>query len=78
MAVNKPVDRLNLKTQAQRNRDIAVRMKEARLKDIKEKRKFDKDLGRIDNLLKQNENTSTALKKKIERIAKAEKEEKHI
>jgi len=78
LAVNKPVDRLNLKTQAQRNRDIAVRMKEARLKDIKEKRKFDKDLGRIDNLLKQNENTSTALKKKIERIAKAEKEEKHI
>ena len=67
MAINKPVDRLNIKTQAQRNREIAVRMKAQKLKELKDKRKFDKDIERIGNLLKQNANTSNQLKKKIDR-----------
>jgi len=67
LAINKPVDRLNIKTQAQRNREIAVRMKAQKLKELKDKRKFDKDIERIGNLLKQNANTSNQLKKKIDR-----------
>ena len=52
LAINKPVNRLNNKTQAQRNRDIEARDKARKVHDLKAKKKFDKDLDRLDNLLK--------------------------
>lgn len=44
LAINKPVDRLGLKTQTQRNKDALTRAKHQKLKEEIEKKKFEKDL----------------------------------
>lgn len=74
--MNKPVDRLNIKTTTQRNRDALIKLKDKKLKETLLKRKFDKDVERLDNLVKQDENQSNRLRKKIERKLRLESEEK--
>ena len=44
LAINKPIDRLNLKTTAERNKLKMSKAKQRALKDEVEKRKFNKDL----------------------------------
>jgi len=52
LAVNEPIDRLNIKTQADRNKEIAKKAKLQLMKDQQAKRKFDKDIERIESLVK--------------------------
>jgi hypothetical protein len=54
LGINKAVDRLGLKTQTQRNKEALTRAKVQAIKAEKEKRKFEKDLERLDNLVKQD------------------------
>jgi len=64
--VNKPVDRLKLKTTTDRNRIKASKAKMREMQEEKEKRKFMKDAERLDNLIKQNVNEGRMMKNRIE------------
>ena len=54
LAINKEVDRLGLKTQTQRNKEAMTRLNIQQMKEKVQKKRFEKDLERFDNLVKQD------------------------
>ena len=54
LAINKEVDRLGLKTLTQRNKEAMTKARIQQMKEKVSKRKFEKDLERFDNLVKQD------------------------
>ena len=66
---------MNIKTTTQRNRDQLIKQKNKAFAEQVLKRKFDKDIERLDNLIKQDENSSNRLRKKIARKLRLEAEE---
>ena len=71
LAVGKVVDRNNLKTQSQRNKDLASKLKAKLMQEEHEKKKFQKDIDRLENLIKQNDNVSKKYKNKLDKKYKA-------
>lgn len=63
LSVNKAVDRLNIKTQAQRNKEVVNRAKLQQIKELKEKRKLEKDVERIETLVNQAQSEAQHFKK---------------
>ena len=47
---NKPVDREDIKTKAQRNKDLMHKLKQQAIQEEKMKRKFNKDIENMDKL----------------------------
>lgn len=54
LAINPEVDRLGLKSKTQRNKEALTKAKLKQMKELAAKRKFEKDLERFDNLVKQD------------------------
>ena len=77
LAVNDPIDRLDIKTQTQRNRDMLSKLKQQKIKEEVEKRKFAKDIERLENLTKQAENEAKQSKNRIELKNRKHEEEVH-
>ena len=75
LGINEPVDRLNLKDQSKRNKDKMTREKLQKIKDETIAKRFNKDIERIDNLVKQAENEGKAVNKRILRKHKGIAEE---
>ena len=68
LMVGEPITRLGkIKTQAERNRIKENKAKLQALKEKKEKEKFNKDIDRIDNVMKQAENESKAHINKLDK-----------
>ena len=76
LAVNKAVTRLDIKTQAERNKQDLVRQKERLVKELKKKRMMEKDIDRLENLAKQAENETEHIKKRVESQHRAIEAEK--
>ena len=75
MGINKPVDRLNIKSEVIRNKQKSSKAKLRAIKDKDIKRKFNKDLERVDKLAHQATNEAEYYKKKNVRKVKAHNEE---
>lgn len=52
LGINDPIDRLNLKTTAVRNKMKLTREKMAKIRDEMAEKRFNKDIERIDNIIK--------------------------
>lgn len=76
LAVNKAVNRLDIKTQAERNKQDLAKQKQRLINELKKKRKMEKDIDRLDNLTKQAENETEHVKKRVESLHRATEAEK--
>jgi hypothetical protein len=52
LGINDPINRLNLKTTAVRNKMKLTREKMAKIRDEMAEKRFNKDIERIDNIIK--------------------------
>ena len=75
LTLNKPVDRLDLKTQAQRNKDKLHALKMQQQKEDKQKKLFAKDVARLDKIIITNENYARGMKKKHDKKVRAVQQE---
>jgi hypothetical protein len=75
---NKPVDRTQAKTQAQRNKDKLAKVKQMLVKKEAEQRKMNKDLERVDKLVQQVENLKRKSERKQTREKKAQEAERRL
>lgn len=65
LAINKPVNRLDIKSSVQRNKDKAKQLKRETISQTDQKRRFEKDIERIDNLVKQELNQNEYIKRRV-------------
>lgn len=72
---NKPVDREDIKSTAQRNKDLSHKLKQKAVQEEKARRKFHKDIDNMDKLLAVDQNETAHLNKKLKRRVREEAEE---
>lgn len=70
-SVNKPVDRLDIKSQAQRNKESKNATIMRQIKDLKYKKKLEKDIDQLDKIVQK---VSDEAKHKARQLAKVNKE----
>ena len=75
LGVGKPVDRNNVKTQAQRNQKVLNRMKNQQKQKELQRIQLHKDADRVDNLVKQALNEENRIKNKMEKRERDEHNE---
>jgi len=66
------VDRADIKTTAQRNRDVLNMWKQKTVQKEKAQRKFNKDIENLDKLLTHDKNETTHLNKRLRKIKREE------
>ena len=71
ISVGKTIDRTKIKTTSDRNRIRESKAKLAKYTKVNEQKKFMKDIDRLENLVKQNENESRMQKNRVDSRNKA-------
>lgn len=72
---NKPVDREDIKTKAQRNKDLLNKLKQQAIQDEKAKRKFNKDIDNLDKLMAVDKSHTAHLNKQLKKRKREEADE---
>lgn len=73
---NKPVDREDIKTKAQRNKDLLHKLKQQAVQEEKARRKFNKDIDNMDKLVVLDKNQTAHLSKRLKKRKKEEADER--
>lgn len=74
-AKKRPVNREDIKTTAQRNKDMLNKLKQKAVREEKAQRKFHKDIENLDKLVGVDKNETARLNKRLRKLKREEAEE---